>query len=86
MTMEWFKNDTQATGVGGLTIENGLSSVIVHGSITLSPDAVSLGQIRVLQRQLAELESALASKIEEGASVGAADQVLILETVDNPFA
>ncbi len=86
MTMNWFENDTQATGVGGLTIENGLGSVVVHGSLSLSRDAVSLDQVRNLQRKLAELESALASKIEEGALVVAIDEVPVLETVENPFA
>ena len=86
MTMDWFENDTQAAGVGGLTIENGFGRVVVHGSLSLSPDAGSLGQIRALQRQLAELESALASKIEEGASVVVVDEVPVLETVENPFA
>lgn len=86
MTMDWFENDAQAAGVGGLTIENGLGSVVVHGNLSLSPDAVSLGQLRTLQRKLAELESALASKIEEGASVVVADEVPVLETVENPFA
>jgi hypothetical protein len=83
--MDWFKNDTQSTGVGGLTIENGIGSVVVHGSMTLSPDDASLEQLKALRERISELESALASAIEEGAFSGAVT-VPVLETVDNPFA
>ncbi|MDW9481145.1 hypothetical protein GOB57_21095 [Sinorhizobium meliloti] len=83
--MDWFRNDAQAAVIGGLTIENGMGTVVVHGSLSLSPDTASLDQLRALRRRLAELESALASAIEEGAS-GGADAVPDLQTVANPFA
>jgi hypothetical protein len=82
--MDYFRNDTEAATVGGLTIENGIGSASVHGSLTLKANAASIEQLRALQRRLAEMESALAAVIEEGAFEEAVD-VPVLETVANPF-
>jgi hypothetical protein len=82
--MDYFRNDTQAVTVGGLTIENGVGSVSIHGSLSLSADQSSLDQLEALKRRLVEMESALASVIEEGAFEVVVD-VPVLETVANPF-
>ncbi|MCS4088904.1 hypothetical protein [Rhizobium sp. BK176] len=82
--MDYFRNDSEAATVGGLTIENGIGSASVHGSLVLKADAGSLEQLRVLQKRLADMESALASVIEEGA-FEEVDDVAVLETVSNPF-
>lgn len=82
--MDYFRNDTEAATVGGLTVENGIGSVSVHGSLTFKVDTASLAQLKALQLRLADMESALASAIEEGAFEEVVD-VPVLETVVNPF-
>jgi hypothetical protein len=82
--MDYFRNDTEAATVGGLTIENGIGSASVYGSLTFKVDDASLEQLRDLRRRLADMESALASAIEEGAFEEVV-VVPVLETVPNPF-
>lgn len=85
MQEKWFRNDTRSSGVGGLTFDNGVGSVTIHGSMTLVRDEISLRMLSALKERISELESALASDIEEGAVEGE-DEVRPLETVANPFA
>ncbi|MBY3433878.1 hypothetical protein HFN89_06915 [Rhizobium laguerreae] len=82
--MDYFRNDTEAATVGGLTIENGIGDVSVHGSLSFKADGASLEMLRALQRRLSDMESALASVIEEGAFQEAVG-VQALETIANPF-
>lgn len=84
--MDYFRNDTQAITVGGITIENGLGRLVVHGAMTIVADETSLNQIRALKERLGEVESALSSAIESGAFPVSDDDGPELETVNNPFA
>ena len=83
--MDYFRNDEQAVTASGFSIENGVGSVLVHGSVTLVADEASLVAVRALSARLAEIEKALLVAIEEGFPVPG-DVVVDLETVDNPFA
>jgi hypothetical protein len=84
MDILWFREDTRSVGVGGVSIENEVGGVVIHGSMSLTPDMASLSQLSSLRKKLSELESALASVIEEGAFVEG-QAVPVLETIENPF-
>ncbi len=82
--MDYFRNDDEAARVGGISIENRLGAVILHGSMTIVASEESLRLVRSLSARLREIEKALEENVSEGREVPV--QVIAdLETVDNPF-
>lgn len=84
--MEYFANDTQAVAVGGLNFENGLGELVLHGSVTLAPDAESLDLVRKLKARLSEIETAIGRGAAAYPEKEKERSPAPLDVVANPFA
>lgn len=83
--MNHFSNDVEAQNVAGLTIENGIGTVTLHGAMTLSPDRDSLDLIRALRQKLDEIENSAVRVMLAKGSRDMRPRPEPLEQVDNPF-
>lgn len=82
--MNYFGNDTEAVTVGGLTLENGIGEVLIHGADTIRRDGDSLFRIRAFIQRLTEIESALMRDLDGDGP--ASTEIVPPAVVDNPFA
>jgi hypothetical protein len=71
--------------VAGLTIENGLSLVHLHGAAEFGADEASLSTLRRLIGELKALEAAIMAAPGSERPTAAAEEPAPLEFVDNPF-
>lgn len=76
-----FADDATAATIGGLTVENGLSSLVLHGSLEIGRTEEGLAVVRHLIKLLGAVE---ASIIEEHVAVLQVEAALVDE-VENPF-
>ena len=85
--MDYFKNDSEATGVQGMSIENGIGEVNIHGSITINHDDTSLQSLNVLIKKLSELKSSLHKSIGNGETLEGYKKpdIILSDKVENPF-
>ncbi len=76
-----FADDATAATIGGLTVENGLSSLVLHGSLEIGRTEEDLAAVRHLIKLLGTIE---ASIIEGPAAVIQVEAARVDE-VGNPF-
>jgi hypothetical protein len=76
-----FADDTAAATVAGLTVENGLASLAVYGSLTIRRTESDLENVRYLMTLLGEIETAiLARPVSDGPA-----PVASVDEIENPF-
>ena len=80
--MNPFANDSSASAIGGLTIENGRDKVALYGSLDLTRDQAGLSHARALRALLDAVVQALEA---DPALPDAAPQPRRSRTVKNPF-
>ncbi|NTF17039.1 hypothetical protein G6L37_01175 [Agrobacterium rubi] len=76
-----FGDDSSLFTVGGLSLENGLSSVVVHGDLVIERDEASLQSVRCLITALQDVEASILTMGPEVAETAAGD----VDEVLNPF-
>ena len=78
-----FGDDSSSVGIGGLTVENGLDSVVLYGSLEITRDRAGLG----LARELAELLNAAVAVLSADPSLPdhVAAEAANSALVRNPF-
>jgi len=59
--MRPFENDTEAVSISGLSIENGLDLIVVHGTLEITRDSRSLRRIEALESLLGGIKARLLS-------------------------
>ena len=79
-----FADDDAAASIGGLSIENGTSTVSISAQVVITRDAVGLERARELKR----LADDLIAELESGASPQplATTPTAVSDQVPNPFA
>lgn len=76
-----FADDSSVAIVDGLSIENGLASIVLHGEFVIYRDAASLGKVRYLIETLRGIESSISlghERISDAKGV-------VADEVANPF-
>ena len=83
-TMTPFDNDHEVLTIGGLTIENGLDTVVLFGELTIAKSKDGLAQAKALQAISSQLVTVLEqmANLPDEMSVATAP----VEEIDNPFA
>jgi hypothetical protein len=76
-----FADDTAAATVAGLTVENGLASLAVYGSLTIRRTEADLENVRYLMALLGDIETAILAR---PAADGPAP-VASVDEIENPF-
>lgn len=76
-----FRDDVSVATFDGLSVENGLSALVVSGDITIAREEGSLPALRALIAVLQAAEAAILAGPADDASVVAA----ATDVVDNPF-
>ena len=79
--MDHFREDGASVSVGGLTIENGVGSMVIHGSQVLRPDDATLDFLRALRGRVDEVIVA----IEGGVMLGPEEAAARVGEIENPF-
>lgn len=84
ITITPFDNDHEALSIGGLTIENGLDSVLMYGELMITKSKDGLAQAKALQ----VISSQLVMALEQMADLPDEPSMVLTqaETIDNPFA
>lgn len=84
ITITPFDNDHEVLTIGGLTIENGLDTVVLFGELTITKSKDGLTQAKALQAISSQLVTALEqmADLPDEMSVATAP----VEEIDNPFA
>mgnify|MGYP001363709438 CR=1 FL=1 len=75
-----FRDDDTAISIGAMTIENGLSSVVVHGELVIGKDLQDAAALRGFIVELERIEASIVRGLRD-----APDDVATVEEVDNPF-
>lgn len=83
-TMTPFDNDHEVLTIGGLTIENGLDTVVLFGELTITKSKDGLTQAKALQA----ISSQLVTALEQMADLPDEPSMALTqaEVIDNPFA
>ena len=81
--MKPFADDSAATAVGGLKLENGRDSIAVYGNLDLTRDKAGLAHARTL---LAVLDAVVKTLEADGALPDAIPPAAKPGTVQNPFS
>jgi hypothetical protein len=82
MVMDHFREHGTAVSVGGVTIENGVGTMVIHGSQVLRPDADTLVFLRALRARIDMIEAAILAGVVVGRET---DVPATVGSVDNPF-
>lgn len=78
-----FADDAAVRTIGGLSIENGTSTITVHGTLDLSRDRAGLVRAKALKAAV----DAIVARLESGPLPDAVAEVpQATETLPNPFA
>lgn len=80
---EPYADDSAASAIGGLTLENGRDRVALYGSLDLTRDRAGLEQARQLRALLEEVVRVLESDPALPDAIGPPREP---DTVKNPFA
>jgi hypothetical protein len=76
-----FADDSAAATVAGLTVENGLASLSVYGSLEIGRTEADLANVRYLMALLGDIEAAiLARPTADGPA-----PVASVDEIENPF-
>jgi hypothetical protein len=75
---------TSVANFGGLTVENGLDSLLVTGTLELNRDEVSIERARQLADLFARIANKLDADVRDGLVTAPDDEGSITE-ISNPF-
>lgn len=76
-----FADDSAAATIGELTVENGLSSLLMHGSLVIGRTQEDLAAVRGLIALLGAIEASILEAPVADVDIGAAR----VDEVENPF-
>jgi hypothetical protein len=83
--MRPFENDSEAVSIAGLSIENGIDMVAVHGNLEITRDQQSLKHIEALMSLLGDVKAKLMNLGElPDVAVSDVDSAKV-DVVANPF-
>lgn len=80
-----FQDDQTSVEVGGLTVENGRSALVLHGDATIAADRTGLAALERMLAVLGKARDELASRQDLPDRVEVVDPDAVV-TVRNPFA
>ena len=84
ITITPFDNEHETLSIGGLTIENGLDSVLMYGELMITKSKDGLTQAKALQA----ISNQLVTALEQVADLPDEPSMALTqaEVIDNPFA
>jgi hypothetical protein len=81
LTFNPFADDITAATFGGLTVENGIASIVLHGDIVIGRSEGDLAAVRSLAALFARIEAAIVA----GAGTDVPAEAARVDEVENPF-